>query len=287
VIPFCISGDNAMRDGESIGPSSLNSRIADFLSRLSRARSRALLLDYDGTLAPFTCDPSQAYPYPEIRDTLRRIQRETETRLVIVTGRRASDIPRLLKFTGIEVWGCHGVERLRADGSNEIARIDARLLSAIETANQLVACEGFSNLAERKTASIAIHWRGKEHLSENILRRMRHIWSIIPDRTDLRFAPFDGGIEIRVAKIDKGNAVRAVLRDLGPDPAMAYLGDDITDEDAFGALTRRGLNILVSERSRPTLADAWIKPPEDLLIFLRGWISACRSAPNARRKMDS
>ena len=224
-----------MHDGEFIGPSSLNVNISEFLSSLSRARSRALLLDYDGTLAPFTCDPARAYPYPEIRDTLRRIQCETDTRLVIVTGRRASDIPRLLGFAGIEVWGCHGIERLGANGSNEIARIDARLLSAIETASQLIACEGFANAAERKTASIAIHWRGKEHLSENILRRMRHVWSLIPDRSDLRFAPFDGGIEIRVAKIDKGDVVRAILRDIGPDGAMAYLGEDITDEDAFGA----------------------------------------------------
>lgn len=276
-----------MHDGESIEPSSLNGRITDFLSRLQRARSRALLLDYDGTLAPFTCDPAQAYPYPEIRETLRRIQRETDTRLVIVTGRKASDIPRLLKLTGIEVWGCHGVERLGANGSNEIARIDARLLAAIETASQLIACEGFSNLAERKTASIAIHWRGKEHLSENVLRRMRHVWSLIPDRSDLRFAPFDGGVEIRVAKIDKGDAVRSILRDLGPEAAMAYLGDDLTDEDAFGALTRRGLNVLVRERSRPSLADAWIRPPEALLEFLRAWIVACRSSPKTTSKAKS
>ena len=101
-----------MHDGESIEPSSMDGKITDFLSRLQRARSRALLLDYDGTLAPFTCDPAQAHPYPEIRDTLRRIHRETDTRLVIVTGRRASDIPRFLKFTGIEVWGCHGLETI-------------------------------------------------------------------------------------------------------------------------------------------------------------------------------
>lgn len=276
-----------MHDKESIGPSSLNGNITAFFSRLSRARARALLLDYDGTLAPFNCDPRQAYPYPEIRETLHRIQRETDTRLVIVTGRHASDIPRLLKLTGIEVWGCHGVERLRADGSSEIARIEPRLLAAIETASQLIACEGFFNLAERKTASIAIHWRGKEHISENILRRMRHIWSMVPDRADLRLTPFDGGIEIRVANRDKGDAVRAILRDMGPDVAMAYLGDDITDEDAFGALTRRGLNVLVRERSRPTLADAWIKPPENLLKFLRGWISACRSSSKAKRISDA
>jgi trehalose 6-phosphate phosphatase len=278
---------NAMYDGESIGPSSLRGKIAEFLSRLSQARSRALLLDYDGTLAPFTCDPAKAYPYPGVREVLRRIRRETDTRLVIVTGRKAIDIPPLLNLAGIEVWGCHGVEKLNVDGSSEIARIDARLLSAIETASQLIASEGFANLAERKTASIAIHWRGSEHLSENILRRMRHVWSLIPDRGDLRFGPFDGGIEIRVANINKGDVVRAILRDIGQDGAMAYLGDDITDEDAFGALTRRGLNVLVRDRSRPTLADAWIKPPEDLLAFLRGWISACRPSTKTKQRVNA
>ena len=276
-----------MHNRECIGPSSLNGRITDFFSRLSQARARALLLDYDGTLAPFTCNPAQAYPYPDVRDVLHRIQRDTDTRLVIVTGRQASDIPRLLKLTGIEVWGCHGVERLSADGSNEIARIEPRLLAAIETASQLIACEGFFNLAERKTASIAIHWRGKEYISENILRRIRHIWSMIPDRADLRLAPFDGGIEIRIANRDKGDVVRAILHDMGQDVAMAYLGDDITDEDAFGALTRRGLNVLVRERCRPTLADAWIKPPENLLKFLHGWIAACRPSLRTKRKLDA
>ena len=57
---------------------------------------------------------------------------------------------------------------------------------------------------------------------------------------------------------------------------MAYLGNDATDEDAFGALTHWGLNILVREDYRPTLADAWIRPPEALLDFLHGWIAACR-----------
>ena len=249
--------------------------ITEFLSRLSKARSRALLLDYDGTLAPFTSTPAQAHPYPEVSDILRCIQRETDTRLVIVTGRHACDIPRLLGLTGIEIWGCHALERLRPDGSNEIARVDPRLLAAIETAGHLITCEGLAHLAERKTASIAVHWRGHEEISEHVVQRMLRIWSLIPDRADLRFAPFDGGIEIRVANRDKGDAVRSIFREMEPEVAMAYLGDDPTDEDAFGALTRRGLNILVRNEYRPTLADAWIKPPEGLLSFLRSWLSAC------------
>jgi len=161
------------------------------------------------------------------------------------------------------------------DGSNEIARIDARLLAAIETAGRLIACEGLSYLAERKTASIAIHWRGREDIAEHIVRRVRRIWSMLPDRSELRLAPFDGGIEIRVAQKDKGDAVRSIIKEMEPSVAMAYLGDDTTDEDAFGALTRRGLCVLVRDCYRPTIADAWIRPPEGLLAFLRGWLSAC------------
>lgn len=264
-----------MHIGGSLESSSLDNKITDFLSRLSTASSRALLLDYDGTLAPFTSNPARAFPYPDISDALHRIQHETDTRVVIVTGRRASDIPKLISLRGIEIWGCHGIERLRPDGSNEIARIDARLLAAIETASRLIACEGLSYLAERKTASIAIHWRGKEDISEHIVRRVRRIWSMIPDRNDLRLAPFDGGIEIRVAQRDKGDAVRSVFAEMAPNVAMAYLGDDTTDEDAFGALTRRGLCILVRDNYRPTVADVWIRPPAGLLAFLRGWHSSC------------
>ena len=267
-----------MQNGDSIEAPPRSLTITGFLSNLRNARSRALLLDYDGTLAPFTCNPAQALPYPEIPDTLRRIQRETDTRLVIVTGRGASDIPRLLGLSDVEIWGCHGLERLRPDGSNEIARVDPRLLAAIETACNLVACEGLSHLAERKTAGVAVHWRGREHISEHVVRRMLRIWSMIPDRNELRFAPFDGGIEIRVAFKDKGDAVRSIFTEMGPQVAMAYLGDDATDEDAFGALALRGLNVLVRNAYRPTLADAWIKPPTDLLAFLRAWISACPSS---------
>lgn len=237
-----------MHDGESLKSLTVNERIATFLSSLAKASSRALLLDYDGTLAPFSCDPVQAFPYPEISEALHRIQHETDTRLVVVTGRRACDVPRLLNLTGIEVWGCHGLERLKADGSNEIAKIDPRILATIETVNKLIACEGLSSFAERKIASVAIHWRGREAISEHVVRKMHRIWSMVPDRNDLRFAPFDGGIEIRPAKTDKGDAVRSIFREMGPRVAVAYLGDDETDEDAFGALIRSA-SVLASRKT--------------------------------------
>ena len=55
---------------------------------------------------------------------------------------------------------------------------------------------------------------------------------------------------------------------------MAYLGDDLTDEAAFRALDERGLGVLVRPKLRATSADIWIRPPEELLDFLRSWLRA-------------
>jgi trehalose-6-phosphatase len=52
---------------------------------------------------------------------------------------------------------------------------------------------------------------------------------------------------------------------------IAYLGDDLTDEDAFKALKGKGLSVLVRDTQRDTLADCWLTPPDELLDFLHHW----------------
>src|SRR2546429_9964529 len=90
-----------------------------FLDRLRSASARVLLLDYDGTLAPFSADRNLAFPYPEVPDLLARIMAEG-TRVVLISGRPARE---LLLLSGIhphpEIWGSHGLERLKPDGSYE------------------------------------------------------------------------------------------------------------------------------------------------------------------------
>jgi len=57
--------------------------------------------------------------------------------------------------------------------------------------------------------------------------------------------------------------------------AAAYLGDDMTDEDAFRAISGRGLGVLVSPDLRETAADVWLIPPGELTWFLERWIESC------------
>jgi trehalose-phosphatase len=74
----------------------------------------------------------------------------------------------------------------------------------------------------------------------------------------------------------KGHAVMWVLRALqldGPDVLPLYIGDDLTDENAFKALGWRGTGIVVAESSRPTAASYVLKNPHEVHLFLRRLIA--------------
>ena len=86
---------------------------------------------------------------------------------------------------------------------------------------------------------------------------------------------FDGGVEILAPAANKGNAIQSIIEGHDPEAAIAYLGDDQTDEDAFQALKGRGLSILVRSEPRPTAADLRLQPPEELIEFLHNWLLAC------------
>src|SRR5215467_2259668 len=93
---------------------------AAFLDQLRSAPARVLLLDYDGTLAPFTVDRSLALPYPNVPDRLTRIV-EAGSRVVLISGRPAREVVGLVGIQPHpEIWGSHGVERLKRDDSYEI-----------------------------------------------------------------------------------------------------------------------------------------------------------------------
>src|SRR5919205_3819309 len=96
-----------------------------FFAVVRRAEKRALLLDYDGTLAPFRVERDEAVPYPGIREILPSLVDAGDTRVVVISGRRAHDLPPLLKLEWLpEIWGTHGWERLLPDGIYELAPLD-------------------------------------------------------------------------------------------------------------------------------------------------------------------
>jgi trehalose 6-phosphate phosphatase len=255
----------------------LHSIREDFLERVTTSHTSALLLDYDGTLAPFTDQRDCALPYPQVPQLLASIMESTSTRVVIVSGRPAADIVRLLGLNPCpEIWGAHGLERLLPDGTHKLGRVDRRSVRAIEAAIEWVSTHGWGQHLERKPGGIALHWRG---LSPDESERMYQLAfkDLLPLTrvSRLGLAEFDGGIELRVRNCNKGHVAEEILREMGDVP-LAYLGDDRTDEDAFRALQGRGLTVLVRPELRPTVAELWLRPPDELIQFLNDWLVASR-----------
>ena len=248
--------------------------LAAFLASIATAPERVLMLDYDGTLAPFHVQPERAIPYPEVRPVMEEIVKAGGTRLVVVSGRPAEELPALLALTQpTEIWGSHGWERLLPDGRRVIEKPSADAQRALAQGDRAIgAAMPAEARLERKLASIALHWRG---LPETVATKLKSdataLWKPIASEGALEILPFDGGIELRAAGCNKQYAVKAVLSETGQDSAIAYLGDDMTDEDAFRAVKQRGLGVLVRPAFRDTEADVWIKPPHELVSFMRHW----------------
>jgi trehalose 6-phosphate phosphatase len=262
-------GGHLLRPGEGFGP---------FFAALRSGESRALLLDYDGTLAPFSERRQPAPPYRWVRPTLERVASAPRpTRVGIVSGRPVADVARLSGLEGaVELWGSHGLERLTLEGCwvGPAPRRDAS--EFLETVAAAITARGWAGFLERKPYGLAIHARGASPAQfADAESELIEQWADSAEPVGLELLGFDGGVELRPAGVGKGLVVRKVLEELGPDASIAYLGDDRTDEDAFEELGDRGLAVLVRPEPRATRAAGWVRSPEELRRFLADWNAAC------------
>lgn len=248
--------------------------LTQFFESLKAAQRRLLMLDYDGTLAPFTVERDKAYPYPGVELRLDKLIASAKTEVIIISGRALDDLKPLLRLDNFpEMWGSHGWELLSRDGIYDIKPFNSEDVDWLTDAREYVFESKLEAYLEEKPVSLAIHVRGlDDRLALDILAKIRHYWDRITARSKLVCDEFDGGLELKVPGFDKGQVVREILDHFNRPPTAAYLGDDLTDEDAFRALEGRALRVLVRKESRPSAADIKIIPPDELLEFLDRWI---------------
>jgi trehalose 6-phosphate phosphatase len=200
-----------------------------------------ILLDVDGTLAPIVEQPDDAH----MPETTRRPLIEVAKRygvVACVSGRRAADARRIVSLGSIAYLGSHGSEILRA---GTIAPELDRELQAWSRRVQTFASEAFDEPLRRlrvrledKEAIAALHWRGVPDEEE----AQAAIEEVARAAEEAGFTTHWGRkvLEIRPpVRIDKGAGIVRLLRDHELAAAL-YVGDDMTDVDAF-----RGLSELV------------------------------------------
>jgi trehalose 6-phosphate phosphatase len=252
-----------------------SAELWDFFDRLHAASASALLLDYDGTLAPFHIERDRAYPYPEVVPLLEKIVQQNKTRVVVISGRPVEEVKALLSpLNNLEMWGSHGLERVLPDGQYHQASIPWDGVEMLSKAKEWVVESKLVPLTEVKPGGIAVHWRGMPGAeAQKVETMILEGWGPLGTAPELKLLRFESGIELRVAHPDKGDAVASIIEELPPDAAIAYLGDDLTDEDSFRALNGRGLTVLVRPEYRQTLAQIWLKPPKELIEFISQWLA--------------
>lgn len=255
-------------------------KLDDFFRAFTGVARPVLLLDYDGTLAPFRIDRFKARPWAGIRKLLHLIQNQKKTRVVVVTGRPAAEIAPLLGVDPApEVWGLHGAERLHADGRRDLEIMPPETQARLDALIVKLRSNPLGGLVEEKPNAVAMHWRGLPRARGNAIeKRTRALFEPLAQFDGLSLLEFESGLELRAGR-DKGDVVKLLLEETnveGPGP-IAYLGDDLTDEAAFRAIKEHGLAVLVRRQCRTTGADVWLRPPGELKAFLKRWLRSCRA----------
>jgi len=222
----------------------------------------AVFLDYDGTLTPIVEEPDRALLPEPTREVLGRLAARTQ--VAIVSGRDLEDVRGKVGLDGVAYAGSHGLDLLHADGKRERrgegcrAALDEAAAALAPLAGRIRGLE-----VERKRYAIAVHTRRVAAERRDAVRdRVAEVASAHPE---LRRVEGKRVHELRPdLDWDKGRVVLHLLERTGWETAL-YLGDDVTDEDAFGALEAadRGVGVVVrgEDDGRVTRASFSLEDP--------------------------
>lgn len=213
------------------------------------AADRQLLLccDFDGTLSEIVARPEDARLMAGIKPLLELLSHSRDTRICLISGRSLRDlITRTQLSESVIMIGSHGAESaLHCDPV--LCSQQADLLTRLkETLHQsLVSVEGVQ--LEYKPYSISVHVRrASRQTARSVIAALRLGPARWPGVISMNGKEV---IELGVYHTDKGKAIDRLRNALGADYRVVYIGDDVTDEHAFSALSPSDVGIKVGAGS--------------------------------------
>jgi trehalose 6-phosphate phosphatase len=220
--------------------------LGEVEKRITAASHLAIFLDFDGTLSPIVSSPQEAVLDDEVRPILEALARRNDVGIAIVSGRSMADVRERVGLSGVVYAGNHGLEAESDTISyrNPDAEAMRRELKCTLLQLRLALSETDGLEIEDKGLTLAVHFR---RVTEHLHDWVRSITLSTVGRSR-SFTCREGKMVIDIKpRIEwhKGYAVQWILKEIMPSGALPiYLGDDVTDEDAFAAI-REGITIKV------------------------------------------
>ncbi|MDR7434513.1 MAG: bifunctional alpha,alpha-trehalose-phosphate synthase (UDP-forming)/trehalose-phosphatase [Armatimonadota bacterium] len=226
------------------------------------AQRRVLFLDYDGTLVPYTGDPSQARPPGELLALLQELSRDPRNQVVLTSGRDRETLDRWFGTLDVALVAEHGVWiKERGEGWRLLSPVTndwkPHLLSLLHSYAEYVP----GAFVEEKEYALAWHYRladpevasmRAKELIDTLLRATTHV--------DVQVLHGNKVVEVRPIGVDKGRAALYFLHKTPSDFILA-MGDDRADEDLFASLPQEAFTIRVG--LAPSQAKFSLRDPSE------------------------
>jgi trehalose-phosphatase len=252
--------------------------------RIQQAPILFLFLDYDGTLTPIVSRPDLALCPQEVRLLLEKLRDLPNVYPVIISGRFLEDIRERVGVSGITYVGNHGLSIQNPVG------IHKKKLSATRRKEFNMLAQALKEslgqipgiLFEDKGLILAVHYRNvrQEYFTrihdtiEETLEKWKERWKVAYGKMVYEVRPN--------VYFNKGKAVQDILKSYPPLGLLSiYLGDDLTDEEAFRALKGRGITVFVGPGWLNSEAEYYLKDSDEVQEFLH------RCEENRRKRGQS
>jgi trehalose 6-phosphate synthase/phosphatase len=219
---------------------------ANLVQHCRQSRRRLFMLDYDGTLIPFSASPHDALPSQSLIDVLRELSQEPRNEVVIISGRKRAFLDEWFSKLPISLIAEHGAWFKEKDSDwqrSVTAAIDwkPKLKPLLERYVDRVV----GSIVEEKDFALVWHYRGAEPEPGKLAaQELKDHLLALTANIDVHVLQGNKTVEVRVAGVNKGTGGRRFLSRDSYDFILC-IGDDISDEDLFAVLPETAYSIRI------------------------------------------